>query len=30
LKKKKNNIVFLDPYDFGSKCDEWFIGSHLM
>ncbi len=22
LKKKKNNIVFLDPYDFGSKCDE--------
>jgi hypothetical protein len=28
--KNKCNIAFLDTPDFGSKCDEWFIGSHLM
>jgi hypothetical protein len=30
FEKKKNNSAFLNTFHFGSKCDEWFIGSHLM
>jgi hypothetical protein len=28
--KRKHNIAFLNTSDFGWKCNEWLIGSHLM
>jgi hypothetical protein len=28
--EKKCKIAFTYTLNFGSKCDEWLIGSHLM